>query len=309
MISSADMFNYAVGVLAVVSTMSSAVFFYCSYLPGAQIKVLDALLQDTWNIYKDAEINGALPLEPELSELRSFLAKLEDSARGIRQQAYHATSFTDENKTMWKGLSRRIGGQKRLVRRFRSRLITASEECRREILQSLENATVDAAEHAPVPSHNLTSSQDTVAYDTQQDLQVASSQSQQKQQSFRPYFSLEEPYYASPLSRESTLVGIDQQTPSHIQPSFKLLWASKNTNSEHYIDNTPQALVDSEARPLFPCSNAPTLTKKPSRWISLKKILTKIKSPSYYARRLASEGVPTDATTAVATADISTLPV
>lgn len=60
---SEDIFNYYIGGLTLISTMVSIALYCRTYLAGAQIKVLDELLQETRVIYEKSSADGLLSME------------------------------------------------------------------------------------------------------------------------------------------------------------------------------------------------------------------------------------------------------
>jgi hypothetical protein len=56
-----DIFSYSVGGLAVISTITSALFYCRLFLPSTRLKVLDELLVETKEIYQKAEAERLLP--------------------------------------------------------------------------------------------------------------------------------------------------------------------------------------------------------------------------------------------------------
>jgi hypothetical protein len=56
-----DIFSYSVGGFAVISTITSALFYCRLFLPSTRLKVLDELLVETKEIYHKAEAERLLP--------------------------------------------------------------------------------------------------------------------------------------------------------------------------------------------------------------------------------------------------------
>jgi hypothetical protein len=56
-----NIFSYCVGGLALITTISSVLFYCGLYLPANQLKLLDELLIETKNIYHKANDEGLLP--------------------------------------------------------------------------------------------------------------------------------------------------------------------------------------------------------------------------------------------------------
>lgn len=55
-----DLFAYCLGGLAIISTVTSVALYSQSYLPGAQIRVLNELLCETRQIYDKSRSDGLL---------------------------------------------------------------------------------------------------------------------------------------------------------------------------------------------------------------------------------------------------------
>ena len=58
---SANLFNFVVGVFGFIATITSTALCCRAYLPGAQMKILDELLQETRTIYEKADADGLFP--------------------------------------------------------------------------------------------------------------------------------------------------------------------------------------------------------------------------------------------------------
>ncbi|KAF9011830.1 hypothetical protein BDQ17DRAFT_1420237 [Cyathus striatus] len=132
MISSQDIFNYATGALAFLSAIASTLLYYRQYLPGVQIKILDELLEETKGMYCKFEAEGLLS-EGQLSvSMKDNIESLELDSISLRQQAYNATTTTQEYLAMFRGLSREIMHRAHQVKKFRAYLLSASEEQKRQ---------------------------------------------------------------------------------------------------------------------------------------------------------------------------------
>lgn len=55
-----DLFAYCLGGLAIISAVTSVALYSQSYLPGAQIRVLNELLCETREIYDKSHSDGLL---------------------------------------------------------------------------------------------------------------------------------------------------------------------------------------------------------------------------------------------------------
>lgn len=71
---SANLFSYCVGGLALLSTIISIVLFYRSYLPSVQMKLLDELLNETKAIFHKVDADGMLPTEASRQFVATALA-------------------------------------------------------------------------------------------------------------------------------------------------------------------------------------------------------------------------------------------
>ena len=57
----ASHFNFIIGVLGFAVTIASTVLCFRTYLPGAQMKILDELLKETRSIYEKADADDLFP--------------------------------------------------------------------------------------------------------------------------------------------------------------------------------------------------------------------------------------------------------
>lgn len=125
---SEDIFNYYIGGLTLISTMVSIALYCRTYLAGAQIKVLDELLQETRMIYEKSSAEGLLPMEYKREmdvKLSQYVIKmlslrartsvadaldsrLEDAREDLKLIAYKANNFVDECVVSIRGLTVRI---------------------------------------------------------------------------------------------------------------------------------------------------------------------------------------------------------
>lgn len=56
-------FSYAIGGIAIISTISSLLLYSRVFLPNTQLRILDDLLTETRTIYHKAEAEGLLPCD------------------------------------------------------------------------------------------------------------------------------------------------------------------------------------------------------------------------------------------------------
>ncbi|KAF8978281.1 hypothetical protein BDQ17DRAFT_1383067 [Cyathus striatus] len=147
---SEDIFNYAVGVLAIASALVSIALCSRSYLPGAQMKALDEVVNEIKDMYIKAQADGVLPREPQRSLIMSKLAQLDNVSNELRIQAYNATSPFEEYLAMLRGLSLKIKHRTGLAKKFRAYLLTASEEERRS-----QQRTRNLFECQPLAASNI----------------------------------------------------------------------------------------------------------------------------------------------------------
>ena len=69
------LFSFCVGGLALVSTAVSLALYLRTYLPSAQIKVLDALFDETNGMFEKAIADGLLPNQTFQNRVRVRLTK------------------------------------------------------------------------------------------------------------------------------------------------------------------------------------------------------------------------------------------
>jgi len=127
MCTSANTFDYFVGVLALISTLVSIILYHKTYLPGTQIKLLFELLAETKAIYQIACADGLLPIAIQTS-VEMTLSQLDEVFSQLRGQAYRATTPFAECLALFTGLSRRIMQACGDVKKLRSLVLTVSEE-------------------------------------------------------------------------------------------------------------------------------------------------------------------------------------
>ncbi|KAF9461975.1 hypothetical protein BDZ94DRAFT_757675 [Collybia nuda] len=105
--STSNAFSYAVGGLALFSTLASVLLYSRTYLPGAQMKVLDDLLVETRQIYEKASTEGLLP--PDVSSVAYFkLLRFESEGDTLREITYRALSSFDKLWDLFRGHTTKI---------------------------------------------------------------------------------------------------------------------------------------------------------------------------------------------------------
>jgi hypothetical protein len=142
---SANLFNFAVGVFGFVTTVASVALFCRSYLPGAQMKILDELLKETRTIFEIADADGLFPSDAfrktSLTMLIWYVClefafipssniltadvydSSEESSALLRERTYNATTTIQEYLALFKGLTQSIMQLSDRVKNLRSCLI------------------------------------------------------------------------------------------------------------------------------------------------------------------------------------------
>ena len=116
--------SYFLGGLALMSAVTSLGLYSRSYLPNAQIKILDELLHETGQIYEKSDAEDLIPndskaefrgtltrlvhLAPRLSEWGSSnsIPSLEGEREELRERAYRAITVFEQYMALFQGLSR-----------------------------------------------------------------------------------------------------------------------------------------------------------------------------------------------------------
>jgi hypothetical protein len=118
-----DIFSYSVGGLAVISTITSAVFYCRLFLPSTRLKALDELLIETKGIYHKAYEESLLPYTVARyaqARLRRSVVihssqkntnhgnRYENESDILREVTYRTRSFVDILRSMLRGHTTRI---------------------------------------------------------------------------------------------------------------------------------------------------------------------------------------------------------
>ena len=118
--------SYFLGGLALMSTVTSLGLYSRSYLPNAQIKILDELLHETRQIYEKSDAEDLIPNDSK-AEFRGTLTRLvhlvplpsewgssnsvpslEGEREELRERAYRAITVFEQYMALFQGLSREI---------------------------------------------------------------------------------------------------------------------------------------------------------------------------------------------------------
>ncbi|KAH7888239.1 hypothetical protein F5I97DRAFT_1966630 [Phlebopus sp. FC_14] len=137
------------GIIVGSVSLITLAFGFCMHLPSKKIKYLEALLDETENIFKSALQDSLLPQQEFTSEVEDCLCELREHTRLLRLRVYCVTTWVQDCKELFKGVSAEIGKTCYQVRLLRAAIVTSSEAERRN-----QSALRDAAtSSASSPSH------------------------------------------------------------------------------------------------------------------------------------------------------------
>ncbi|KAF8994797.1 hypothetical protein BDQ17DRAFT_1330922 [Cyathus striatus] len=120
-----DVFNLAIGIVTVISVITSVIYYCRIYLPGIQMKALDDFFGDAKGLYNKVEADWLLPEgSGKRAELNDMMSTLELKITTLRHQAYMATTIYEDITTLFRyGLPRHINHGMHDVKRFRARVM------------------------------------------------------------------------------------------------------------------------------------------------------------------------------------------
>ncbi|KAG5642295.1 hypothetical protein DXG03_003039 [Asterophora parasitica] len=101
-------FGFATGGLAVLGSLTSAIFYYYNYFPNAQMDSLEKTYRQTHAYYEEVRGEGMLP-DAYAQQVEIDLKKLEGAVLSLRDTAYKCNSLCQEFLAFVGGLSRTIG--------------------------------------------------------------------------------------------------------------------------------------------------------------------------------------------------------
>lgn len=140
-----DKFSFYLGILAVVSAAVSSVLFLKTYLPGAQLKLLNEVLTETHEIFEKALADDLLPSEAYKSKAEESLKRsalsprfavwcfldpatcysLDNLTTVLRERVYRLNGILDEYCGLIQGLSRTIQKPLQKAIELRSELVVS----------------------------------------------------------------------------------------------------------------------------------------------------------------------------------------
>ncbi|KIK04126.1 hypothetical protein K443DRAFT_93835 [Laccaria amethystina LaAM-08-1] len=247
--SASNHFNFVAGVLGFAITIISAAACCRTYLPGAQMKILDELLKETRTIYEKADADGLFPSENFKEASLRMLGRMEESSVSLRERTYNATTTVQEFVALFKGLSQRIMHLSVRVKDLRACLISTSEKERRQRRggeDGLVHMNDSCASDASISW--LTSIDSSINLDTNSSSQQAadSLDRQQGQAAFRPA-ALSESNQSVDRLRES-LAQMGEGCPNVFKGVDADVVAPRNNPSR---SSTLTTLIDTSPRGLF----------------------------------------------------------
>lgn len=142
-------FNYLVGGLALLSTLSSVLWFSRNFRPSVQIKYLDELLQETVGLYDSYVADGLLEDARIHDEIKGELSMLQRSVMGVREETYKIRTTVGEYRALLHGGWKKIHLVSTQIMDFRAGLIRTSQKLRRD-REALVACTTNNISHAGI---------------------------------------------------------------------------------------------------------------------------------------------------------------
>ncbi|KAH7882634.1 hypothetical protein F5I97DRAFT_290401 [Phlebopus sp. FC_14] len=102
---SSNVFGIIVGSVSLI-TLAFGIHLH---LPNNRIKHLQEVLDETEQIYRSALQDGLLPQHEFTSKVERQLYKLRDYAMALRRRVYCATTWVQDCKLLFRGVSSEIG--------------------------------------------------------------------------------------------------------------------------------------------------------------------------------------------------------
>ncbi|KAH7882626.1 hypothetical protein F5I97DRAFT_1816261 [Phlebopus sp. FC_14] len=137
------------GIIVGGVSLITLAFGFHLHLPSNRIKHLQELLDETEQVFKSALEDGLLPQHKCTSDVEHHLCQLRDHAMALRRRVYCVTTWVQDCKLAFKGISSEIGSTCYELRKLRAVIITSSEAQRRNI-SARRNA---ATSFASLPPH------------------------------------------------------------------------------------------------------------------------------------------------------------
>ncbi|KAH7882619.1 hypothetical protein F5I97DRAFT_1931209 [Phlebopus sp. FC_14] len=154
---SSNVFGIIVGGVSLITLA----FGFHLHLPSNRIKHLQEVLDETEQIFRSAVQDGLLPQHEFTSDVERHLYKLRDRAMALRRRVYCATTWVQDCKLLFRGVSSEIGKTRSQLKKLRAVIITSSEAQRRNISVRRDAATSSASS----PSHVVISMDSNVTTD------------------------------------------------------------------------------------------------------------------------------------------------
>ncbi|KAH7882610.1 hypothetical protein F5I97DRAFT_288678 [Phlebopus sp. FC_14] len=132
------------GIIVGGVSLITLAFGFHLHLPSNRIKHLQEVLDETEQIFKSALADGLLPQHKSTSDAERHLYQLRDRTMALRRRVYCVTTWVQDCKLVFKGVSSEIGNTCYELRKLRAVIITSSEAQRRNV-----SARRDAATSSP----------------------------------------------------------------------------------------------------------------------------------------------------------------
>ncbi|THH13154.1 hypothetical protein EW146_g7037 [Bondarzewia mesenterica] len=136
-----ELFGLVSGILSTIALLAGA---FNMNLPSVRIKELDATLEETENLFRDAQEQGllmdAIFVERTLEKLQS----LRNSTVVLRGKAHSATTTLQQGVEMTKGLSIKISLLCGEVKSVRAKISSTTAEAKARLQQSVTTSSADA---------------------------------------------------------------------------------------------------------------------------------------------------------------------
>ncbi|KAH7890106.1 hypothetical protein F5I97DRAFT_1777765, partial [Phlebopus sp. FC_14] len=114
------------GIISSSVSLLILAFGFHAYLPGNKIKNLEVLLDETDKIFKCALEEGLLPQQEFRSRIEHRLYTLRDDTRVLRSRAYRATTWVQDCKQLFSGLSSAIGETSFQLKELRAEVVVST---------------------------------------------------------------------------------------------------------------------------------------------------------------------------------------
>ncbi|THH04861.1 hypothetical protein EW146_g10060 [Bondarzewia mesenterica] len=140
-VSGIEYFGLVSGIVSMLALTAGAISWH---LPSAKLQELDATLEETETLFRDAQEQGLL-MDPAFVEItQRHLSALRDRTIIVRGNVHAATTFFKQCKEMFKGLSLTISFICKDVKILRSVISTSSAEARLRLRETSMNVSSPA---------------------------------------------------------------------------------------------------------------------------------------------------------------------